>query len=232
MDDFVHFHLRLNRSTFYFSPPPSTSKRLPLFLQVENERKRNVRPRTWRKITNCPSDKKREESKKDRCNAIDTSQCTLGHTHTHTHGIVFIDINAKRRKGGGGFGLFRGRIEKFNRRARSDALVMHRSGANLLSARCEREMDERKGHGAPSSSNYQAFIPWKTSSLPLFLSFAYCHRWPFFRSSIYGVIKKLECPRIDRLLCLPERSRGRDDASVFSDTLICPGGRVFLMIRR
>lgn len=154
------------------------------------------------------------------------------HTHTHTHGIVFIDINAKRRKGGGGFGLFRGRIEKFNRRARSDALVMHRSGTNLLSARCEREMDERKGRGDSSSSNYQAFIPWKTSSLPLFLSFAYCHRWPFFRSSIYGVIKKLECPRIDRLLCLPERSRGRDDASVFSDTLICPGGRVFLMIRR
>lgn len=118
--------------------------------------------------------------------------------HVGTH-IVFIDINAERRKGGGrgerrGFGLFRGRIEKFNRRTRSDALVMHRSGANLLSARCESEMEERKRrgdslarreHGAPSSSNYQAFISWKTSlSLSLSLCFVYCHRWPF-RSSVW-----------------------------------------------
>lgn len=40
-------------------------------------------------------------------------------------------------------------------------------------------------HGAPSSSNYQAFISWKTSlSLSLSLCFVYCHRWPF-RSSVW-----------------------------------------------
>lgn len=148
--------------------------------------------------------------------------------------------NDERGEGGGrgerrGFGLFRGRIEKFNRRTRSDALVMHRSGANLLSARCESEMEERKRRGdslARSTVLPLAAITRHSSrekrpspSLSLSVSSIVTDG---LSALLYGVIKKIERPRIDPL-CLPERSR--ESASVFSDTLTCPGGRVFLFSR-
>lgn len=84
MDDFVHFHLRLNRSTFYFSPPPSTSKRLPLFLQVENERKRNVRPRVEKNYELSIRQKERGVEKGSMQRDWHESVHVGTHTHTHT----------------------------------------------------------------------------------------------------------------------------------------------------
>lgn len=85
-------------------------------------------------------------------------------------------------------GLFRGCVKKFNRRMRSDALVMHPSGASRPICQIEADGGTKETRGfsgtearCPSSSNYQAFIPWKRPpffSLPLTLSaigLSVCH---------------------------------------------------------
>lgn len=216
----VHFLEHLNRSTFFFPPSPRftvVSKRLTLSTS-RNERgiKETLDPGS-KKITMSIQWKKnrreREREGGDRCNAIDTSHCALG----RTQGVVFIDINGKRR---GDSRLFRGCVEKFNRRMRSDASVMHRSrasvGANLLCARGRRRRwkNERDAgipwHGArcPSSSNYRAFISWKTSPP---LSLVHCHRWPFLPSGVWCNQKKIE-DRVQRPTNSSARSRERNDS--------------------
>lgn len=157
----------------------------------------------------------KKESKRER--EIDTRVGTR---------IVFIDINAQttRRRGGEGR-LFRGRVEKFNRRMRSDASVMHRSEGFVRGqfALCMKEEGgregERKRRGdslarstmSLSSSNYRAFISWKTSPpLSLSLSFVHCHRWPFL-PSVWCIQKekKKKNPRIDSSLHSIERKKRR-----------------------
>lgn len=83
-------------------------------------------------------------------------------------------------------GLFRGCVKKFNRRMRSDALVMHPSGASRPICQIEADGGTKETRGfpgteapCPSSSNYQAFIPWKR---PPFLSLSPSDTvsdWPF-----------------------------------------------------
>lgn len=67
-------------------------------------------------------------------------------------------------------------------------------------------------HGArcPSSSNYRAFISWKTSP-PLSLSLVHCHRWPFLPSGVWCNQKKIE-DRVQRPTNSSARSRERNDS--------------------
>lgn len=107
---------------------------------------------------------------------------------------------------------------------RSDASVMHRSRGQFALCGAQggaggRWKNERDAgipwHGArcPSSSNYRAFISWKTSplSVSLSLSFVHCHRWPFL-PSVWCNQKK---SRIDpqRNSARLDREKRKEDAS-------------------
>lgn len=138
------------------------------------------------------SKRERERGGGDRCNAIDTSHCALG----RTQGVVFIDINGKRR---GDSRLFRGCVEKFNRRMRSDASVMHRSrasvGANLLCARGGGGGDGRtkETRGFPGTEHDVPLVAITEHSSrekrPL-LSLSSIVTDGLFCPLVYGVIKK------------------------------------------
>lgn len=113
-----------------------------------------------------------------------------------TQGVVFIDINGKRR---GDSRLFRGCVEKFNRRMRSDASVMHRSrasvGANLLCARGGGGGDGRtkETRGFPGTEHDVPLVAITEHSSrekrPL-LSLSSIVTDGLFCPLVYGVIKK------------------------------------------
>ena len=126
-----------------------------------------------------------------------------------------------KRRGGGEGRLFRGRVEKFNRRMRSDASVMHRSEGFVRGqfALCMKEEGgregERKRRGdslarstmSLSSSNYRAFISWKTSpllSLSLSLSSIVIDG---LSCPLYGVFKKKKKKSKDRLVSPLDREK-------------------------
>lgn len=90
-----------------------------------------------------------------------TRVATGWHTRRRTHRYKCRTMGRER-------GLFRGCVKKFNRRMRSDALVMHPSGASRPICQIEADGGTKETRGfpgtearCPSSSNYQAFIPWK-----------------------------------------------------------------------
>lgn len=123
-----------------------------------------------------------------------------------TQGVVFIDINGKRR---GDSRLFRGCVEKFNRRMRSDASVMHRSrasvGANLLCARGGGGGDGRtkETRGFPGTEHDVPLVAITEHSSrekrPLLsLSLVHCHRWPFLPSGVWCNQKKSRIVSKDR----------------------------------
>lgn len=102
---------------------------------------------------------------------MDGTRLTLVATGWHTRRRIH---RYKCRTMGRERGLFRGCVKKFNRRMRSDALVMHPSGASRPICQIEADGGTKETRGfpgteapCPSSSNYQAFIPWKR---PPFLS--------------------------------------------------------------